>query len=87
METTILIDGRQVLAERCLELEPALIGATYTDGVQVYERRGTWFIECQCCRGQQEHHWSPSGHGVDPDGGHYACGPCAGMGYFKIQMP
>jgi len=84
MEPTILTDGRRAQAEGCLALEDAFLGR---EGPWLFEERGAWWITCQCCDGAMEHHWSPSGHGVDPDGGHYQCGPCAGRGTFKIQMP
>ena len=87
MEPTTLVDGRRVTAEPCLDLELALLGATYTDHAHLYESKLTWYLECQCCSGAGEHFWSPSGYGVDPYGGHYTCGPCVGIGRFKIQMP
>ena len=82
MEPTMLTDGRRVLAEPCMQLETAL-----TQEPRIFEDRGNWYIDCCCCEGRGEHAWSPSGHGVDPDGGHYGCGPCCGTGRFKIQMP
>ena len=85
MEPTTLIDGRQITAAPCLNLEEALLGATYTDRAHLYESKLIWYVECQCCNNAGEHFWSPSGHGVDPDGGHYSCGPCVGTGRFKIQ--
>ena len=87
MERTTLVDGRRVQAQECLALEQALLGQLYTDRSQLFERKSQWYVTCQCCDGYQEHAWSPSGHGVDPNGGHYQCGPCAGTGSFKIQMP
>ena len=86
-EITTLIDGRRVQAEECLDLELALCGATHTERPELFERRGEWYVTCHCCGGDMDHYWSPSGHGVDPDGGHYQCGPCKGRGIFKIQMP
>ena len=87
MERTTLVDGRRILAEECLGLELALLGSTYTRRPHLFESKGIWYVECQCCEGTQEHAWSPSGHGADPDGGHYSCGPCCGTGRFKIEMP
>jgi len=88
MEATILTDGRRVQTEGCLSLENALQGRADTEGLtEIFEERGAWYITCQCCSGSMEHFWSPSGYGVDPNGGHYQCGPCAGRGSFKIQMP
>ena len=87
MESTVLIDGRRVAAEPCLGLELALVGSTYTKWPYLYEIKDVWYVECQCCAGAEQHSWSPSGYGVDPNGGHYSCGPCCGAGKFKIQMP
>ena len=87
MEPTYLIDGRLVQAKECLVLELALTGPTYTNRPQLFGRKMEWYVECQCCDSSGEHSWSPSGHGGDPDGGNYSCGPCAGLGTFKIQMP
>ena len=93
---TILQDGRRVQADECLGLEDAL-GAVYPTRPQLdwrtlYSYIGladtvSWYLECFCCNGSGEHAWSPSGHGVDPDGGHYGCGPCAGTGEFKVVTP
>jgi len=95
MEPTILHDGRKVQAAECETLETALgtapprrfPGQRVTIPT-VCEIRGGWVIVCLCCPGGSgEHTWSPSGYGVDPDGGHYSCGPCGGTGEFKIVMP
>ena len=97
METTILTDGRQVQADECRDIDFALSG---DDGPVLEGHRhlresatifgpmySSWYIECQCCKGRREHHWSPSGHGVDPDGGEYGCEPCASKGSFKVETP
>ena len=86
MEPTILIDGRCILAEPCVTLSSALMG--FGNHEQwLFEEKGKWYIACCCCEGGGEHVWSPSGYGVDPNGGHYTCGPCAGAGRFNIKMP
>ena len=85
---TILIDGRVVQAEECVDLGAALCGPTDADRPELYEFRGRWYVNCQCCDSSNgEHAWNPRGHALDPDGGHYGCGPCCGTGSFAIQMP
>ena len=87
MIKTILTDGRRVRAEECVSLEDAL-GIDTDHGPELEEDlRADWHITCQCCEGKSAHLWSPSGHRVDPDAGEYACGPCGGVGRFKVQMP
>ena len=90
MTTTVLTDGRKVQTDECCDLETAL-GAVSPYQPELswggnYVTR--WYLICQCpgCA-SGEHHWSPSGHGVDPDGGHYGCDPCKGTGEFKVEMP
>ena len=85
MEATILTDGRKVQADECRDVEAALFGSNNLAVLQ-YLSPIAW-LECQCCQGSGEHAWSPSDHGVDPEGGHYGCGPCAGSGEFKVEMP
>ena len=80
MEATILVDRRRVQAEECLSLEETLRGA------ELSEYKGAWFLMCRCCEGGT-HFWSPSGHGVDPNGGNYQCGPCCGRGCFRVELP
>jgi len=75
-EKTTLIDGRPVHAGECLALVDALLGR---EGSWLFEERGAWWITCQCCEGASEH--------FDPNGGHYRCVSCGGLGAFKIQMP
>ena len=75
MIKTMLQDGRRVRAETCLSYDDA---AYDSDLMEL-------MIECQCCHGSGEHLWSPSGYGVDPDGGHYTCEPCDGYGECKIE--
>lgn len=87
MEPAILMDGRRVQAETCLELEEALIGQLIDARPRLFEHSGVWAVTCQCCEGGGEHLWSPSGHSVDPNSGHYSCGPCAGYGFFKVVIP
>ena len=87
MEPTRLIDGRLVNAEPCLNIEGALLGDKGIINPSFFEHKGHWFLSCRCCEGNGEHSWSPSGHGVDPNGGHYTCGPCAGANCFEIKMP
>ncbi len=86
---TILTDGRRVQAEECCDLEAALGAVGPNEGQPELSCDGNqWYLICQCpgCA-SGEHAWSPSGHGVDPDGGHYGCGPCAGTGEFKVVTP
>ena len=95
---TILQDGRRVQADGCCDMETALGAVGPTEGQPelswrtLYSYIGLadkveWYLLCQCCVGSGEHAWSPSGHGVDPDGGHYSCGPCAATGEFKVAIP
>ena len=88
MTTTMLTDGRKVQADECQSLEYAL-GAVPNVGhnAELIETGPHWILACQCCEGSGEHHWSSSGHGVDPDGGHYGCEPCKSTGEFKVEMP
>jgi hypothetical protein len=89
MIDTILVDGRRVQAEECFSLEEALFGLHHRPEITSWNKAkgDEWHVTCQCCGGYMEHTWSPSGHGVDPNGGHYQCGPCCGRGVFKIQLP
>ena len=86
-EPTILTDGRKVNAESCASLEDAIMGITSSELPLIDSKNDDWWITCACCNGWGEHSWSPSGHGVDPDGGHYACDPCAGFGRFEVKIP
>jgi hypothetical protein len=88
-ESTILEDGRRVQADECLELEPAMYGPDDVPEVTMHERRSVkgYAIICRCCNGPGEHHWSSSGHSVDPGGGDYSCQPCAGLGEFAVKTP
>jgi len=96
LEATILTDGRTIQAEECLGLEAALWGPEDVPDLQerrlrseanIFGPASYWALICQCCKGPGEHSWSPSGHNVDPDGGHYGCGSCAGAGEFRIKIP
>ena len=84
-ELTTLVDGRRVDARECLNLENALCGQNHQAELTQYHN--DWGVICQCCNGELEHYWSPSGYAGDPQGGHYQCGPCVGQGIFKIQLP
>ena len=98
MTTTILTDGRKVQADECQDITFALYGPDDCPALgghrQIRERATVfgpmftgWYLMCRCCESSGEHAWSPSGHGVDPDGGHYGCEPCKGTGEFKVVMP
>jgi hypothetical protein len=87
MTATMLTDGRRVpVMDECKEFSHA-IGAWGDPLVPQMNKRGGWYLECACCHGNGEHYWSPSGHGVDPNGGEYACEPCGGLGEFKVATP
>jgi len=85
MVLIILTDGRRVSASECLEAQNA-IGAISDPPIFYCDKYG-WHLECLCCEAIGEHQWSPSGYGVDPDGGVFSCEPCDGKGLFKIETP